>query len=162
MYAECLMMNWQVRPNISVVTGARFESSNVKVTATPTLGTPITTNPSFNDVLPSLAVTLKASENQNVRFSVSQTVARPEYRELAPLRFRDVLGGDNVEGNAALIRSLIRNVDLRWEWFPTRSEVFSVSLFGKQFENPIERVYLATSGTRVVTYQELGELSTRA
>ena len=151
--AGYLMMNWQVRSNVNVVTGARLERSDVKVTATPTLGTPVVTNPTFSDVLPSLAVTLKASENQNVRFSASQTVARPEYRELAPLRFRDVLGGDNVEGNAGLIRSLIRNVDLRWEWFPTRSEVFSVSLFGKQFENPIERVYLATSGTRVVTYQ---------
>ncbi|HYW49874.1 MAG TPA: TonB-dependent receptor, partial [Gemmatimonadaceae bacterium] len=151
--AGYLMGNWQVHPRVNVVTGARFESSNVKVTATPTLGVPVVTNPEFNDILPSLGVTLKASENQNLRFSVSQTVARPEYRELAPLRFRDVLGGDNVEGNAALIRSLIRNVDLRWEWFPTRTEVFSVSLFGKQFDNPIERVYLATSGTRVVTYQ---------
>ncbi len=151
--AGYLMMNWQVRPWASVVTGARFERSNVEVIATPTVGSPITASPSFNDVLPSLAVTFKASENQNLRFSASQTVARPEYRELAPLRFRDVLGGDNVEGNAGLIRSLIRNVDLRWEWFPTRSEVFSVSVFGKQFENPIERVYLATSGTRVVTFQ---------
>jgi outer membrane receptor protein involved in Fe transport len=125
----------------------------VEVTASPTVGAAITTNPKFNDVLPSLAVTFKATENQNLRFSASQTVARPEYRELAPLRFRDVIGGDNIEGNAQLIRSLIRNVDLRWEWFPTRSEVFSVSVFGKQFDNPIERVYLATSGTRVVTFQ---------
>ena len=151
--AGYMMVNWQVRPRINIVTGARLESSKVRVTATPTLGAPVTTTPSFNDVLPSLAVTLRASENQNLRFSASQTVARPEYRELAALRFRDVLGGDNVEGNASLVRSLIRNVDLRWEWFPTRSEVFSVSLFGKQFENPIERVYLATSGTRVVTFQ---------
>jgi outer membrane receptor for ferrienterochelin and colicin len=147
------MVNWQVRPRINVITGARLESSNVEVTARPTVGSPVTTSPSFTDVLPSLAITFKASDNQNLRFSASQTVARPEYRELAPLRFRDVLGGDNVEGNADLIRSLIRNVDLRWEWFPTRTEVFSVSFFGKQFENPIERVYLATSGTRVVTFQ---------
>ncbi|MDZ7632336.1 MAG: TonB-dependent receptor [Gemmatimonadaceae bacterium] len=110
-------------------------------------------DPKFNDVLPSLAVTVKASDNQNVRFSVSQTLARPEYRELAPLQFRDVLGGDNYLGNADLVRSLIRNADIRWEWFPSRSEVFSVSLFGKQFDNPIERIYLGTSGTRIVSYQ---------
>ncbi len=151
--AAYVMMNWQVRPNVNIVTGARFENSTVTVTAAPTVGAPIVTKPAFKDVLPSLAVTYKASTNQNIRFSVSQTLARPEYRELAPLQFRDVLGGDNVLGNANLVRSLIRNVDLRWEWFPTRSEVFSVSLFGKQFKDPIERVYLATSGTRIVSYQ---------
>jgi outer membrane receptor protein involved in Fe transport len=151
--AGYLMLNWQVRPSINVVTGARFESSDVTVVATPTSGTTVTTNPTFNDLLPSLSVTYKASDNQNVRFSVSQTLARPEYRELAPLQFRDVLGGDNFLGNADLVRSLIKNADIRWEWFPTRTEVFSVSLFGKQFDNPIERIYLGTSGTRIVSYQ---------
>jgi outer membrane receptor protein involved in Fe transport len=151
--AGYLMLNWQLRPSINVVTGARFESSDVTVVATPTSGATVTTNPSFNDFLPSLSVTYKASENQNVRFSVSQTLARPEYRELAPLQFRDVLGGDNFLGNANLVRALIKNADIRWEWFPTRTEVFSVSLFGKQFDNPIERIYLGTSGTRIVSYQ---------
>ncbi len=151
--AGYLMFTWQARPRLDIITGARVENSTVEVNATPTVGSPITTKPKFNDVLPSLALTFKATENQNLRFSASQTVARPEYRELAPLRFRDVIGGDNVEGNAQLIRSLIRNVDLRWEWFPTRTEVFSISVFGKQLDNPIERVYLATSGTRVVTFQ---------
>lgn len=151
--AGYLMANWQVRPNINVVTGARFERSEVTVIASPTIGPPVTTKPTFIDVLPSLAVTYKASENQNFRFSASQTLARPEYRELAPLQFREVLGGDNYLGNANLVRALIRNADLRWEWFPTRTEVFSVSLFAKQFDNPIERVYLGTSGTRIVTYQ---------
>lgn len=151
--AGYVMFNWQLRPRINVVTGARFESSDVTVVATPTSGTTVTTNPSFNDVLPSLSMTYKASDNQNVRISVSQTLARPEYRELAPLQFRDVLGGDNFLGNASLVRSLIKNADIRWEWFPTRTEVFSVSLFGKQFDNPIERIYLGTSGTRIVSYQ---------
>ncbi len=151
--AGYVMLNWQLRPRVNVVTGARLESSNVTVIASPTIGPPVTTKPSFTDVLPSLSVTVQASQNQNLRFSVSQTLARPEYRELAPLQFRDVLGGDNFLGNANLVRSLIRNADIRWEWFPTRSEVFSVSLFGKQFENPIERIYLGTSGTRIVSYQ---------
>ncbi len=151
--AAYVMMNWQVRPSVNVVTGARFERSEVQVVASPTIGPAVITKPTFNDVLPSLAVTVKASENQNVRISVSQTLARPEYRELAPLQFRDVLGGDNFLGNKDLVRSLIKNADIRWEWFPTRNEVFSVSLFGKQFDNPIERIYLGTSGTRIVSYQ---------
>jgi TonB-dependent receptor len=151
--AAYLMMNWQVRPNINVVTGARVERSEVKVVASPTVGPAVAATPKFTDILPSLALTVKASETQNVRLSVSQTLARPEYRELAPLQFRDVLGGDNFLGNANLVRALIRNADLRWEWFPSRTEVFSVSVFAKQFQNPIERIYLGTSGTRIVSYQ---------
>ncbi|MCC7055590.1 MAG: TonB-dependent receptor [Gemmatimonadaceae bacterium] len=151
--AAYVMLSWQLRPRVSLVTGARYEHSEVEVVASPTIGPAVVTSPSFSDILPSLAVTLRASDNQNVRLSVSQTLARPEYRELAPLQFRDVLGGDNYLGNKDLVRSLIRNADIRWEWFPTRTEVFSVSLFGKQFENPIERIYLGTSGTRIVSYQ---------
>jgi outer membrane receptor protein involved in Fe transport len=151
--AGYVMANWQVTPKVNVVTGARLEQSNVTVIASPTIGPAVTTKPSFTDVLPSLAVTYKASENQNVRFSASQTLARPEYRELAPLQFRDVLGGDNFLGNKDLVRALIRNADIRWEWFPTRTEVFSASVFAKQFDNPIERIYLGTSGTRIVSYQ---------
>ena len=30
--------------------------------------------------------------------------------------------------------SLIRNFDARWEWYPAPGEIFSVALFGKQFD----------------------------
>jgi outer membrane receptor protein involved in Fe transport len=71
---------------------------------------------------------------------------------LAPVQFREVLGGDNVVGNPDLERSLIRNLDLRWEWYPTPAEAVSVALFAKDFRDPIERVFLGTSGTRIITF----------
>jgi outer membrane receptor protein involved in Fe transport len=55
-------------------------------------------------------------------------------------------------GNPDLVRTLVRNVDLRWEWYPNAGEAVSVALFAKDFENPIERIYLGTSGTRVVSF----------
>jgi TonB-dependent receptor len=121
------------------------------VTAQPTVGAAVRTSPWFQDLLPSLAVNLQLTANQQLRVSGSQTLARPEYRELAPIQFRDVIGGDNVIGNALLRRTLIRNADVRWEWYPNAGEVLSVAAFGKWFDDPIERLYLATSGTRVVT-----------
>ena len=87
-----------------------------------------------------------------MRLSASQTLARPEYREVAEIQYREVIGGDVVRGNAALERTLIRNLDARWEWYPDAGEVVSVSLFGKRFAKPIERTYLGTSGTRIVTF----------
>jgi outer membrane receptor protein involved in Fe transport len=50
------------------------------------------------------------------------------------------------------MRALITNVDLRWERFLSGSEILSVSAFYKRFQDPIERVYLATSGTRIITF----------
>jgi outer membrane receptor protein involved in Fe transport len=88
----------------------------------------------------------------NLRLSGSQTLSRPEYRELSPILYRDVIGGDAVKGNPDLRRALVRNVDLRWEWYPTSGEVLSVALFGKWFHQPIERIYQGTSGTRIISY----------
>jgi outer membrane receptor protein involved in Fe transport len=100
-----------------------------------------------------VALTVKLGDFQNLRFAASRTLSRPEYRELSPVQYREVIGFDNVIGNGNLVRSLIQNYDVRWEWYPTVEEAFTVSLFAKQFQDPIERVYLGTSGTRVITFQ---------
>ena len=84
---------------------------------------------------------------------MSRTLARPEYRELSPIASRDVIGGDNVEGDPNLERTRISNADIRWEWYPNAGEVVSVALFGKRFDQPIERVYRPVgSGSRTVFY----------
>lgn len=137
---------------IRLITGARIEHDAVEVVATPTLGDAVTTEPKFTDVLPSIALNIALTPTQNVRMSASQTLSRPEYRELAPVQYRDVIGAENVRGNPDLRRAMIRNFDLRWELYPSSGEVLSVALFGKLFDDPIERIYLGTSGTKVVTF----------
>ncbi len=122
------------------------------VKADPTIGARTSTNPTFLDVLPALAVTFRPSERTNIRASASQTVSRPEYRELAPIQYREVIGFDNVIGNPDLQRALIQNYDLRWEYYPAAGEVVSVAVFAKRFTNPIERVYIGSSGTRIITF----------
>lgn len=146
------MADGQLTSRVRVIGGARLERSETRVTSQPTVGASVRTSPWFLDLLPSLAVNVSLGGNQQLRVSGSQTLARPEYRELAPIQFRDVIGGDNVIGNPLLRRTLIRNADVRWEWYPNAGEVFSVAAFGKWFDDPIERLYLATSGTRVVTF----------
>ncbi len=137
---------------LRLITGARVEHSDVRVHTEPTIGRPVATNPRFTDILPSLSLILKLSDEHNLRLSASQTLARPEYRELAPVQVREVLAGDNVLGNPDLKRTLIRNLDLRWEWFAGTGEVLSLGLFAKGFENPIEQIFLATSGTRIISF----------
>jgi outer membrane receptor protein involved in Fe transport len=133
--------------------GARYESDRLNVNALSTLGNPLSIHKNWDDVLPSAALNLQLSDAQQVRFSVSRTLARPEYREIAPIETRDVLNGDDVLGNDELQRTSIVNGDARWEWYPRSGEVLSFGVFAKQFTNPIERVYQAAgSGTRVVFY----------
>lgn len=135
-----------------LIAGARVEYSNVLVRAEPTVGARSSTNPIFTDVLPAVALTFRPTDATNLRFSASQTVSRPEYRELAPIMYREVIGFDNVFGNPALRRALIQNYDLRWEHYPNPGEVLSVAVFAKRFTDPIERVYQGSSGTRIITF----------
>jgi outer membrane receptor for ferrienterochelin and colicin len=150
--AGYLMVDFGLSDRIRVIGGARYERSETEVVATPTIGQAITTKPEYNDVLPSLSINVQLGETQNLRLSATRTLARPEYRELAPIQYREVLGGDNVRGNAGLKRTLIQNFDARWEWYPSSGEVLSLGLFAKRFDDPVERVYLATSGTRLISF----------
>jgi outer membrane receptor protein involved in Fe transport len=131
---------------LRLVGGARYESDELTVDATSTLGTPVSTTKIWNDLLPALSLNLKVTDRQQLRFSASRTLARPEYRELSPIISRDVVGGENVRGDENLKRTLVNNADLRWEFYPRSGETYSVALFAKQFNDPIERVYGAGSG----------------
>jgi len=134
-----------------LIAGARFEHDKLLVNAQSTLGSPVSTEKNWTDLLPSAALNVRLTETQSLRLSVSRTVARPEYRELSPVTSRDVIGGDNVEGDPDLNRTRISNADLRWEWYPDAGEVVSVALFGKQFDEPIERVYRSVGGSTART-----------
>jgi TonB-dependent receptor len=137
---------------LRVIAGARVEVDDIRIHGETTLLQPFTKDTSYTDVLPSLSVNYSLGENMNLRLSGSQTLSRPEYREQADVAFRDVIGAEVVRGNSRLTRTLIQNADLRWEWYPNPGEVVSVALFGKRFKDPIERVNLATSGSRLVTF----------
>ncbi|MDX1396400.1 MAG: TonB-dependent receptor [Gemmatimonadota bacterium] len=92
------------------------------------------------DLLPGATLTWGLNEAMNLRFAGSRTLARPEFRELAPFSFADFAGGYLRVGNPTLMRSRITNLDARWEWFPSPGAVFAVSAFYKNFTDPIEEV----------------------
>lgn len=152
LFAGYLMGEYAPLSRVRIIGGVRVERSEVTVDAQPTFGDAVVAEPEYTDVLPSLALNVKVTDYQNLRFSASQTLSRPEYRELSPLLYRDVVGAENVRGNADLKRTLIQNFDARWEWYPHAGEVLSVGVFAKRFQDPIERVYLASSGTALVTF----------
>lgn len=146
------MVELGLTDRVRVVGGARVERSEVTVTSDPTFGQVDVARPRYTDVLPALAVNVDLTDRQKLRLSASQTLARPEYRELSAISYRDVIGEELVRGNGALRRTLIQNYDARWEWYPAADEVVSLGVFAKRFDGPIERIYLPTSGSRIVSF----------
>lgn len=137
---------------LRLVTGARVEQADLRVLSlAPNGGPAVPAAIRSTDVLPSLALTYALTDQQNLRFSASQTLSRPEYRELSSLCYSSD-EEDLVCGNPALQRALIRNVDVRWEWYPAAEEVLSVSVFAKEFDRPIERIYRSTTGAPTIGF----------
>lgn len=130
-------------PSLRFVGGARMEKTDILlVSKDPSLAQGQLNN---LDILPSANLIYSLRQDavkniMNVRASYARTLARPVFRELAPYASFDFVGDITLIGNPDLQRTLIDNFDLRWELFPTTSELVSVSAFYKDFSNPIELV----------------------
>jgi len=97
--------------------------------------------------LPAASLVYKINEEMNLRAAFSQTLARPNLRELAPFVAYDMIGAPAFNGNPNLKMTDILNVDLRYEYYFKPGEMFAVSVYGKQFNNPIVRTFDPLSGS---------------
>jgi len=82
-----------------------------------------------------------------IRGGFGKTINRPEFREQAPFGFFDFDNNWVVSGNPFLKTAEITNYDFRLEYYPSLSEVISLSGFYKEFENAIERIVLIGAGS---------------
>ena len=98
------------------------------------------------DYLPGVNATIKVADKANLRITASQTVIRPELRELSALSIYDFELNASVSGNPTLKRTKITNTDLRYELYPSAGEIFTFGVFYKNFDNPIESIYQEGSG----------------
>ena len=120
--------------------GLRNENQNFMVNTADFSGRQIQVFRNYFDFLPSVNLNYNLTENNNLRFSTSQTVARPEFREVSNFAFYDFVRNAQVVGNPNLQKTKITNLDLRFESFFTPTENFSTSIFFKHFNNPIEQI----------------------
>ena len=93
-----------------------------------------------SDVLPSLAFTYIPSEEMQYRFNISQTLIRPDLRDISSTFFIDPLTEFLVRGSPSLVETELTNIDFRWEWYMSQGNNLSIALFYKDMENPIEMV----------------------
>ena len=106
-----------------------------------------------DDVYPALSLTYMLpgfwAETFQLRFGASETVARPDLREISEATYIDPLTDARVSGTPGLQTSPISNFDVRAEWFFNSGDNFTLSLFYKDIEKPIETAEGAGSDNNV-------------
>lgn len=158
--AGYLQFDNQVGEDLRVIWGVRVEDFDQLV------GSPRTSDPRHvytrvRDFLPGVNITYKPGNNSNIRLSGSQTVVRPEFRELSPFAFYDFELNAQVVGNNRVQRTKISNFDLRYETYPKSGEVISFGVFYKHFNNPIE-YYFNRTGPATNTFNVANTTSAKA
>lgn len=141
-YADAV---YTVNEKLTVVPGLRVELFDQEITYD-VINLPVT-DPGTRDasevfILPSVNVKYALSDDENLRFSFSSTVSNPEFKEVAPFVYEDVT--QRIGGNPDLLSdpafSRIYNLDIKYEWFMERGEIFSVGAFAKAINDPVNLV----------------------
>ncbi|MGV9013546.1 MAG: TonB-dependent receptor domain-containing protein [Flavobacteriales bacterium] len=136
--------------------GVRVEHNRQELDGATYGGEKVRVDNPLTHVLPSINASWNITERSLVRVAWSNTLNRPEFRELAPFSFYDFSSNNVLYGNPALTTATIANLDARLEIYPEMGEVFSVGVFRKSFTDPIEMFFVpgaGSGGTRNFTYK---------
>jgi len=136
-------------------TGGRFERNNINV-LTFNLFRPsetIATMLKEDKWLPAYGLKYSPIESAestvNIRLNYTKTIDRPEFHELAPFEFTDVIGGYAIKGNPNLQVANITNYDFKTEWFIGKTDLVAFSVFYKDIKNAIEPTIQSTTQLRL-------------
>jgi outer membrane receptor protein involved in Fe transport len=143
--AGFLQFDNQFSKVIRVVWGVRVEDYD-QLVGSVKVWDPRHSHTEVRDYLPGLNATFRINNKTNIRLSGSQTVIRPELRELSFLNLYDFELNASVQGNPLLKRTKVSNGDIRFELYPRAGEVFTAGLFYKYFNKPIEQIFNEGSG----------------
>lgn len=163
------MVELPLTAKLRAITGVRMEKTAVRL-LTFDDGVTLSEYPQLDgdtkildntDLLPALSLNYEFNDAMKLRFGYSRTLARPNFRELAPFANFDVAGGFIFVGNPELERTLIDNFDLRWEFFSTetKGDMVSVSGFYKDFTNPIENTFNPIAANTELTWNNVDNAS---
>ncbi len=113
-----------------------------------------------NFFLPSLNIKYAVNDDMNIRLSGSQTISIPEFKEVAPFVYENI--STRIGGNPDLLEkgvSKILNFDLKYEWFFSKSEIFSIGVFTKEINDPVNLVVVGDA-TGTQRYVRTGDKAT--
>ncbi|OIQ21699.1 MAG: TonB-dependent receptor [Flavobacterium sp. MedPE-SWcel] len=155
-HAGLVSGEYRVSPKFTVIAGGRVEVIQQDID----WDTSISQNSSSlstTQFLPSLSLKYEINDKQNLKFAASKTYTLPQFKERAPFLYEEVV--QTYIGNEDLYESDNYNIDLKWEFFPEKTELISFTAFGKYIQNPINEVIIA-SATNDVSWINTGEKAT--
>ncbi len=148
-------IQWQIIPQkLNINVGARYEMAEqfieYAVNDDQLSGSvPLTRNTiHMDDLFPSVLARYNFTESLILRASYSRTVSRPDFRETAPVEYRESFGAFRNVGNPELQNGYNDNYDLRFEKFDKNGGLLSLGVFAKQLDNPIVQNVEAGSNPR--------------
>lgn len=142
-----------VTHDFDIVASVRQETSTQQLTDAAATYAPLETA----DIFPSLGLTYRFdNDDMQLRFAYATSISRPDFREFSNSRYKDPITENIVFGNPELKATYIDHLDLKYEWYLSSDELFSIALFSKEFTDPIEKVIKlddAQDNTFLETYQ---------
>lgn len=148
--------------NVRATAGLRYEDGTQTVQPIDLFGgtPPAGAAPLENAyLLPAFNLTWGFGENMQLRLAASRTIARPQFRELAPQQYLDLDSDRVFIGNPFLVDSELVNLDARFEWYFDDREYFNVGLFHKNIERPVESIVNEAGATVQQTFINAPEAS---
>jgi outer membrane receptor protein involved in Fe transport len=134
----------EIADGMRVTAGVRYETA--EQTVLPTDGQAVTTL--SNDYwLPAATLTWNFAPDMQWRLNASKTIARPQFRELAPQLYLDYDSDRVFYGNPFLQDSKLTNFEARYEWFFGKDQRVTAAAFYKKIDNPIETVSFQVAGS---------------
>lgn len=153
-------VSWEhsLSERLTSVLGMRYENLRQRVDWRTQLDPQARSNTfTKNAFLPNLNLRYALAENQNLRLGASKTYTLPQFKERALFVYEDI--PDKKRGNPDLYPSDNYNLDLKWEFFPSASELISVTAFGKYIQNPINETTMASSSNDI-SFINTGDVGT--
>jgi outer membrane receptor protein involved in Fe transport len=149
LFAAYSMGEIKLSEKLRIITGLRYENYTQKLTVNYVTFDSIYVQNTIADVLPSVNTIYNINDKLAIRLAYYKTLNRPEFRELAGANWYDPETRLSNAGNPNLVRSEIKNYDVRFEIYPGRGQLFTTSGFYKYFDKPIERYMLAGNAIQV-------------
>ncbi len=141
----------EIIPLVNVTVGVRYEDGEQTITPRNLFGgATIFPGNSIEEqyFLPAATVTWNFAEDMQLRLAASQTIGRPQFRELAPQSYTDPESDRTFIGNPFLVDTEILNLDARWEWYFARQQFITAGVFYKDLDKPVESTIVLQGDTR--------------
>lgn len=163
--AAYFQVDTQITPYIRGAIGGRWESA-IEAVDTQTLNQDPATNyveacverqadqscDNKEDFLPAVTITWNPLEDLQIRAGYSETLTRPQFRELAPTEFVNTETDQNFLGNPFLVNAAIKNWDARAEYYFSRGQFVTFGVFYKDMTQPIEEISQRQGDTPKTTF----------